>query len=124
MVSYDDIFKAYLEYEKEHDCHKWCDLWMLCNTRMGALVKHRAKKLAIPLPEGDIDDLITDATARVMCVLRNDRADSPAYISKTFHFENKTAFKYYNISKLKDQRLAKMIRLSNSFLRFFGKPSE
>ena len=120
MVSYDEIFKAYLEYEKEHDCKKWCDLWMLCNTRMGALVKHRAKKLAIPLPEGDIDDLITDATTRVMCVLRRDTADSAAYISKTFHYENTHAFTAYNRAKRKQQRLISVVRLANFFLRFSG----
>lgn len=114
MVSYDDIFKAYLEYEKEHDCHKWCDLWMLCNTRMGALVKMKAAKLKVPLTDGDIDNVIMDSVIYVMASLKEKGCRSTGEISKTFWFENLRAFKEFNRIMKKWQRLDRAAGIANS----------
>lgn len=124
MVTYEEIYRAWLAWNQTKGKPEWNDLWIKCAARMGALVKHRAKNLTVPLPEGDIDDLITDGTCRVMVVFVSENVDCEAFVSKTFHFENRTAFRYYNLAKRKEQRLIKEIRTSNSFLRFSGKTND
>jgi len=93
MVTYDEIFEAFCRYAASRSQSDWCDLWILCQLRMEALVKTKAKKLAVPLSHEDIEDLITDSTMRVMRKLQTAADVDPGYISKTFGLKITLLFK-------------------------------
>lgn len=115
MVTYDEIFEAFCRFAASRDQSDWCDLWILCQRRMEALVKTKAKKLTIPLSHEDIEDLITDSTMRVMRKLQTAADIDPGYISKTFWFENYTAFQTFNQYHKHIRREEEFVKILNEF---------
>ena len=113
MVNYSDIFEAFCRYAASRSQADWCDLWILCQRRMEALVKTKARNLAVPLDPGEIDGIIVDATSRVMVKLKNANDIDESFISSSFWFEFKTTALYYNRSAEKWGRLKKAARLMN-----------
>ena len=96
MVTYDDILQAFLVYAATREQSAWNKLWFLCEERMAALVKTKAKGLTVPLDSMDLMDLIRDSTARVLRRLREADDVTVDFISKTFYFQNKAQFEEYN----------------------------
>lgn len=117
MVDYENVYRAFLRYAASGSQSDWCKLWILCSRRMEALVKTKAKGLKVPLQEGDIDDIITDSTCRVMRVLRYAHDVDEGFISKTFWNQNLAAFKTYNRNAGKVWRDEKIAKALNE--RFF-----
>ena len=116
MTDYKQVYVAFVHYAASRNQADWCELWIVCNRRMAALVKTKARKLSVPLPEGDIDDVINDSTCRVMKALKEASDVTEAFISKTFWHENLHAFTLYNRDKEKvrrDEKIAK--RLNDIF---------
>ena len=84
---------------------------------MSALVKTKAKNLKVPLPEGDIDDIVTDSTCRLMARLKQLPDISVSVISKEFWFQNLSAFRDYNRSMEPDATLRKALSECNKFIK-------
>ena len=105
VVDYKQVFDAFVVFAADRSQDSWCDLWILCQRRMEALVKTKAKKLTVPLPEGDIDDIITDSTARVMNILSTANDLTSNSICGIFTAQNKKAFNKYNQSAKRWKRL-------------------
>lgn len=116
MESYESVYQAFIKYAASRDDSDWFDLWIVCNRRMEALVKTKAKRLKVPLPEGDIDDIIIDSAARVMVRLKTLPDVTADIISKTFWYENLSTFRDYNRDKTPDAILRKALAISNRFL--------
>lgn len=117
MVDYSKVYEAFLQYAASGNQSDWCELWISCTHRMEALVKTKAKKLKVPLPEGDISDIVTDSTCRVMRVLRYAHDVDEGFISKTFWNQNLASFKTYNRRMGKVRRDEKIAKVLNE--RFF-----
>ena len=46
MVTYEQIYEAFVEYAASRSQKDWNKLWFLCEERMAALVKTKAKELS------------------------------------------------------------------------------
>ena len=68
QVTYADILAAFIEYSATRGQSEWAELWILCQRRMGALVK--TQFLGKP-PVQDFDIIITDGSERAMLRLKN-----------------------------------------------------
>lgn len=110
QVTYDQIYDAFIVYAASRNDSDWWDLWTLCQRRMEALVKSKAKSLATPLSNEDFASLIIDSTCRVMDKLEHADDVTPEFISKTFWFENLREFKGFNRSQEKIQKIAKILK--------------
>lgn len=110
QVTYDQIYDAFIVYAASRNDSDWWDLWILCQRRMEALVKSKAKALTVPLPCEDLASLIVDSTYRVMDKLEKADDVTPGFISKIFWFENLRAFKDYNRSQEKIAKIEKYLR--------------
>ena len=113
MVDYKQVYESFIVYAATRSQSAWCDLWILCQRRMEALVKTKARKLSVPLDSGEIEGIITDATARVMEKLKTASDIDESFISSSFWFEFKTTALYYNRGAEKWSRMKKAARLMN-----------
>lgn len=113
MVTYCDIFEAFCKYAANQKQEDWNRLWFLCEERMGALVKTKAKKLTVPLDAMDLMDLIRDSTVLVLRRLKSAPVVTTEYISVTFWDENRTAFHAFNRSAKRWQRMSKAAAMLN-----------
>lgn len=115
MVTYDQIFEAFVRYATSRERSDWFDLWILCQRRMTALVLMRSRTLQKPLDAEDLRDLVTDATCRVMHRLRDAPDLDTDAIGRLFWFEELHAFTAYNRS------LSRWMRLQKYFSKIFPK---
>ena len=106
MTTYDDIYDAFIQYAASRDDSSWWDLWILCQRRMGALVKTRAKKLKTPLSREDINSIIIDSTIIAIKKLKTAPDIDKNKISSIFWFSNLSAFRDYNRHMKKWQGLS------------------
>jgi len=125
VVTYEQIFEAFCKYAASREQGAWCDLWILTQRRMEALVKYRAKGLTVPLEEQDLQDLITDSAAGVIEKLVTAHDVNADYISAQFHYCNKTAFEIFNRATKKQQKIAEIIsNINDRYARFFQEEPE
>ena len=124
MVTYEQIFEAFCKYAASREQGAWCDLWILCQRRMEALVKTKARLLSVPLDAGEIDGIITDATTRVMDKLKTANSIDESFISSTFWFQLKATTLYYNREMEKWSRMKRAARLMGlKYFTNFAKPT-
>lgn len=115
MVTYCDIYEAFCKYAASQKQEDWNRLWFLCEERMSALVKTKAKRLSVPLDAMDLMDLIRDSTVLVLQRLKSaPDVTIPGFISKTFWFEFKHAYTAFNRSAKRWQRMSKVAAMLNS----------
>ncbi len=68
MVTYQEVLDAFIVYAAGRSQSAWCDLWILAQRRMEALLKDRFKGKP---PVDEFDGIITDATAAVLGAMNN-----------------------------------------------------
>lgn len=71
MVDYNQVYEAFVVFAADRSQDSWCDLWILCQRRIEALIKHHLKGKP---PIEDIDGLISDAVLKALENMKN--ADS------------------------------------------------
>ena len=114
MVTYCDIYEAFCKYAASQKQEDWNRLWFLCEERMAALVKTKARGLAVPLDAMDLMDLIRDSTVLVLRRLKLAPVVTVDYISVTFYDENRHAFTAFCRSAKRWQRMGKAATILNS----------
>jgi hypothetical protein len=114
MTTYHDVLEAFEGYKASRSQKDWNKLWFLCEERMAALVKTKAKGLSVPLDAMDLMDLIRDASIRVLRRLKEADDVTEDYISVTFYNENRTAFEEFNRINKRWQRMNKAAGILNS----------
>lgn len=83
MIDYQKVFAAFIEYAASPDQHNYNELWILCWQRMKALCLSRYGSGSDP---EDIDDIINNATLRVLAKLTTADDVTIDFISKTFYW--------------------------------------
>ena len=79
MVTYEEIYEAFCVYAASRDQADWCNLWIICQRRVEALVKSHLKGRP---PLEDIDGIISDATAKALQAMVTANDLSPDDVSK------------------------------------------
>ena len=105
MVTYENVYEAFLRYAASRSQSDWSDLWILCNRRMEALVKTRFKNKA---PCQDFPDIVTDATAEAMVKMRDSLTVTPESISRIFWiaYRNKSRDHFRELAKVRRVEVA------------------
>lgn len=100
MVDYENVYEAFLRFAASGNQSDWCELWILCQRRMEALVKTKFKNKA-PCP--DFLDIITDATAEAVVKMRNAATITPDSVSRIFWiaYRNKSRDHFRELAKVR-----------------------
>lgn len=88
MIDYQKVFAAFIEYAASPDQHNYNELWILCWQRMKALCLSRYGSGS---DREDIDDIINNATLRVLAKLTTADDVTVDFISKTFFWSMRKA---------------------------------
>lgn len=107
LVTYEQIYEAFVVYAASRSDSDWWDLWVLSRRRMGNFIAPRLARIEIYSTEAD--DIIDDATIELMSKLKQAQDIDIRLISKTFWYCFLHARDRYFRAKSKEKKFKSMI---------------